>query len=88
MTDELLCNIIIYPGDYEDDVCSSDEEEIRNRIGNIPIEWYDDYDHIGYDVMGQKVTRTAVKGWLLNSTSYKVFYQFTYMLHLMKTAHV
>ena len=68
-----LVFLIIYPGDYEDDVCSSDEEEIRNRIGNIPIEWYDDYDHIGYDVMGQKVTRTAVKGWLLNSTSYKVF---------------
>ena len=26
-------------GDYGDDVCSSDEEDIRNRVGNIPMEW-------------------------------------------------
>lgn len=28
---------------------SSDEEDIRNTVGNIPMEWYDQYKHIGYD---------------------------------------
>jgi len=54
--------VVIRPGDYEDDVCSSDEEEIRNRIGNIPTEWYDEYDHIGYDITGHKVIRQTTKG--------------------------
>ncbi|MCL4125888.1 UNVERIFIED_CONTAM: hypothetical protein GTU68_021387 [Idotea baltica] len=27
---------------------SSDEEDLRNTIGNIPINWYDEYDHLGY----------------------------------------
>ena len=40
-------NLSHSPGDYADSMCSSDEEEIRNRIGNIPMEWYDEYDHIG-----------------------------------------
>lgn len=50
------------PGDYADSECSSDEEDIRNRIGNIPMEWYEDYDHIGYDVHGGKVIRTTTEG--------------------------
>ena len=29
---------------------SSDEEDIRNTIGNIPTNWYDEYGHIGYDL--------------------------------------
>uniref|UniRef100_A0A2P2I0S7 Ribosome biogenesis protein BOP1 homolog n=2 Tax=Hirondellea gigas TaxID=1518452 RepID=A0A2P2I0S7_9CRUS len=36
---------------------SSDEEEIRNTVGNIPLEWYDEYDHIGYDTMGEKIIK-------------------------------
>ncbi|XP_030076591.1 ribosome biogenesis protein BOP1 isoform X2 [Microcaecilia unicolor] len=39
--------------EYEDD--SSDEEDIRNTVGNIPIEWYQDYPHIGYDLDGKKI---------------------------------
>ncbi|KAK6982827.1 ribosome biogenesis protein bop1 [Biomphalaria glabrata] len=41
--------------EYEYD--SSDEEDVRNTIGNIPIEWYDDYSHIGYDVEGRKLLK-------------------------------
>ena len=34
---------------------SSDEEDIRNTIGNIPTNWYDEYGHIGYDLEGKKI---------------------------------
>jgi len=36
---------------------SSDEEQERNTIGNVPLKWYDDYDHVGYDKAGKKVER-------------------------------
>jgi len=38
-----------------EDVDTSDEEDIRNTVGNIPMEWYDDYQHIGYDLQGKKI---------------------------------
>lgn len=41
--------------EYEYD--SSDEEDIRNTIGNIPMKWYDTYDHIGYDWDGKKIIK-------------------------------
>lgn len=34
---------------------SSDEEDIRNTVGNIPMKWYDEYDHLGYDWDGRKI---------------------------------
>lgn len=37
------------------DYDSSDEEDIRNTVGNIPMKWYDEYDHIGYDWEGKKI---------------------------------
>lgn len=30
-----------------------------NRVGNIPMHWYDDLPHIGYDVNGKKMFRPA-----------------------------
>ena len=36
---------------------SSDEEDIRNTVGNIPLNWYDDYDHIGYDWDGKPIRK-------------------------------
>ena len=30
-----------------------------NRVGNIPMHWYDDLPHVGYDVNGKKVLRPA-----------------------------
>ncbi|KAL5467099.1 hypothetical protein EMCRGX_G031281 [Ephydatia muelleri] len=41
---------------------TSDEEEIRNTVGNIPKEWYEDYPHIGYDLGGKKIIRPGEKG--------------------------
>ena len=41
--------------EYEYD--SSDEEDLRNTVGNIPIHWYDNYDHIGYDTEGNKIVK-------------------------------
>lgn len=28
-------------------------QEIRNTVGNIPLEWYNDYPHFGYDIEGK-----------------------------------
>uniref|UniRef100_A0A0N4Z2B7 Ribosome biogenesis protein BOP1 homolog n=1 Tax=Parastrongyloides trichosuri TaxID=131310 RepID=A0A0N4Z2B7_PARTI len=36
---------------------SSDEEDLRNTIGNVPVEWYDDYNHIGYDLDGKPILK-------------------------------
>ncbi|KAJ3088410.1 Ribosome biogenesis protein 1, partial [Physocladia obscura] len=42
--------------DYASD--DSDEETI-NTIGNVPLEWYEDLDHIGYDIHGKKIPKPA-----------------------------
>lgn len=34
-------------------------EKAPNRVGNIPMHWYDDLPHIGYDMNGKKVLRPA-----------------------------
>ncbi|KAM3842090.1 ribosome biogenesis protein BOP1 isoform 2-T4 [Vipera latastei] len=39
--------------EYEQD--SSDEEDIRNTVGNIPMEWYQDFPHIGYNLEGRPI---------------------------------
>ncbi|XP_015273998.1 PREDICTED: ribosome biogenesis protein BOP1 [Gekko japonicus] len=39
--------------EYEED--SSDEEDIRNTVGNIPMEWYEEFPHIGYNLDGKKI---------------------------------
>ncbi|XP_054164412.1 ribosome biogenesis protein bop1-A-like [Oppia nitens] len=36
---------------------SSDEEDLRNTIGNIPYEWYNDFEHIGYNLDGNKIIK-------------------------------
>ncbi|XP_067002405.2 ribosome biogenesis protein BOP1 homolog [Anabrus simplex] len=41
--------------EYKSD--TSDEEDIRNTVGNIPMSWYDDYPHIGYDWEGKKIMK-------------------------------
>lgn len=45
----------ILKDEYKND--SSDEEDIRNTIGNIPINVYDEYDHVGYDRSGAKIPK-------------------------------
>uniref|UniRef100_A0A182MQ54 Ribosome biogenesis protein BOP1 homolog n=2 Tax=Anopheles culicifacies TaxID=139723 RepID=A0A182MQ54_9DIPT len=36
---------------------TSDEEDIRNTVGNIPMHWYDDYKHIGYDWNAKRIIK-------------------------------
>lgn len=43
----------------EDDPDTSDEEDIRNTVGNIPMHWYDEYKHIGYDWEAKKIIKPA-----------------------------
>ena len=45
----------------EDDEDSSEDEGLRNTIGNVPLHWYDDFDHIGYDRSGEMVAKSASK---------------------------
>jgi len=39
----------------------SEDEMPINTIGNVPLEWYDDFDHVGYDLEGRKLLRGAKK---------------------------
>lgn len=38
---------------------TSDEEDIRNTVGNIPMHWYDEYKHIGYDWDAKQIHKPA-----------------------------
>lgn len=43
---------------HADDLSSDDEEDAgANTIGRVPLHWYDAYDHIGYNIQGQKVAK-------------------------------
>ncbi|EAT85459.2 hypothetical protein SNOG_06808 [Parastagonospora nodorum SN15] len=44
-----------------DPVYESDDSdaEATNTIGNIPLTYYDEYPHIGYDINGKKIMRPA-----------------------------
>ncbi|PYI18750.1 putative ribosome biogenesis protein Erb1 [Aspergillus japonicus CBS 114.51] len=46
----------INPDDNSD---YSDIDEDSNTIGNIPLSFYDQYPHIGYDINGKKIMRPA-----------------------------
>lgn len=43
---------------HADDL-SSDDELPKNTIGNVPLKWYADYDHIGYGVDGKRIAKPA-----------------------------
>uniref|UniRef100_H2Z1B4 Ribosome biogenesis protein BOP1 homolog n=1 Tax=Ciona savignyi TaxID=51511 RepID=H2Z1B4_CIOSA len=36
---------------------TSDEEDSRNTVGNIPMQWYDDFPHIGYNLDGKPIAK-------------------------------
>ncbi|KAH8849202.1 Ribosome biogenesis protein BOP1 like [Schistosoma japonicum] len=44
----------------EYDFDSSDEEDVRNTVGNIPLQWYDSLAHIGYDTSGRPIMKPDV----------------------------
>eukprot|EP01035_Chromulina_nebulosa_P018965 gene18965-24775_t len=47
---------------HTDDL-SSDDEDItdKNTIGRVPLHWYDAYDHIGYNISGEKLIKRKGK---------------------------
>jgi ribosome biogenesis protein ERB1 len=49
---------------HTDDLSSDDEDKegVSNRIGKVPLHWYDEYDHIGYDGHGSKVMKSTTGG--------------------------
>jgi hypothetical protein len=34
-------------------------QDLRNTVGNIPMNWYADYPPIGYDLEGKKILKPA-----------------------------
>lgn len=45
----------------EESDSSEDEVAPRNTIGDVPLEWYKDEEHIGYDITGRKIKKHARK---------------------------
>lgn len=41
--------------DYSSD--DSEDELNRNTIGNVPMHWYDDAEHVGYDAQGKRIAK-------------------------------
>ena len=44
---------------------TSDDEHSRNTVGRIPMEWYNEYNHLGYDRSGNKVRVDTVLPFVL-----------------------
>ena len=46
---------------HTDNLSSDDEDDdgTNNRIGRVPLHWYDDYSHIGYDAHGNQVIKSS-----------------------------
>lgn len=46
----------------EESDSSEDEVAPRNTVGNVPLEWYKDEEHIGYDIDGRKIKKRDREG--------------------------
>ncbi|WCJ25466.1 hypothetical protein M5689_007350 [Euphorbia peplus] len=65
----------------EESDSSEDEVTPRNTVGDVPLKWYEDEKHIGYDVKGKKLAKKekldSLSSYLLKSDDpgdkYKVF---------------
>jgi len=54
--------VSIFGGEEGDSSDDSQDDAPRNRIGNVPLEWYKDEDHVGYDLAGERIMRTLSTG--------------------------
>ncbi|KAL8488580.1 hypothetical protein ACS0TY_024748 [Phlomoides rotata] len=45
------------PAEVKESDSSEDEVEPRNTVGNVPLVWYKDEEHIGYDRSGKKIKK-------------------------------
>ncbi len=48
-------------GGDESGYSSSEDERMVNTVGNVPMEWYEHEEHIGYDREGKKILRKTSK---------------------------
>ena len=47
---------------YTDDLSDDDEAaDGRNTIGRVPLHWYDEYEHIGYDLDGARIGKRPAR---------------------------
>ncbi|CAO2168975.1 unnamed protein product [Urochloa humidicola] len=46
----------------EESDSSEDEVAPRNTVGDVPLEWYKDEEHIGYDIDGRKIKKRDREG--------------------------
>ena len=44
-------------GDEDESYSSDDEEGQLTRVGDVPLAWYKDEDHAGYDIEGNKIIK-------------------------------
>jgi ribosome biogenesis protein ERB1 len=40
---------------------TSDDEHARDGIGNIPLHWYNDEEHVGYNLDGERILKSGVE---------------------------
>jgi ribosome biogenesis protein ERB1 len=57
--DELATAQWMHADNLSSDDDDDDEDRSGNRIGRIPLHWYDEFDHIGYNVHGKKVIKST-----------------------------
>ncbi|KAG7553833.1 WD40-repeat-containing domain superfamily, partial [Arabidopsis suecica] len=64
---------------YEESDSSEDEVAPRNTVGDIPLDWYKDEKHIGYDITGKKIIKKEkpdkLESFLATSDDYKNLYK-------------
>lgn len=51
------------------DSFSSDDEEVENTVGDIPMKWYEKYDHIGYSLDGEKIEKPEAQDEMMKMIS-------------------
>ncbi len=44
------------------DAVDSEDEETLVRVGQVPLDWYEDYNHLGYTVEGKKIVKDEKEG--------------------------
>jgi hypothetical protein len=49
--------LVSWLGRHDPPEAEESEDETHNTVGNVPMHWYEDYPHIGYDVEGKKIMK-------------------------------
>lgn len=59
----------LYLNDFaSEDELESDEEEEANRIGAVPLWYYDESEHVGYNLQGERIAQTmSIKDSAINN---------------------